>query len=72
MDECLLRCYTVSTKVQAASRRSTKSDCVVTSSRFANSLRYSHRKNSTVLYLVIVTATNWIIMSNPEAGVCQT
>ncbi|GBN39566.1 hypothetical protein AVEN_130951-1 [Araneus ventricosus] len=33
------------TQVQAACRRATKSICVVTTSRYTNSLRWPHRKN---------------------------
>ncbi|GFU28206.1 hypothetical protein TNCV_3762621 [Trichonephila clavipes] len=44
MDECIRHSSVVSTEVQAANRRETKSFCVVPISRYANSLRFLLRK----------------------------
>ncbi|GFT90579.1 hypothetical protein TNCV_2729251 [Trichonephila clavipes] len=46
MEECARR--TVSTKVQVACRRATKSVCVVTTSRYINSLRLLHKNSNGV------------------------
>ncbi|GFV64229.1 hypothetical protein TNCV_4339031 [Trichonephila clavipes] len=57
MDQCTRNSNAVSTEIQAACRRAAKSVCVVTSSRYTNPLRLSHRKtNPPVRDLVIVAA----------------